>query len=131
MLTTSVSMAPDSPRIVVCSPHRAMSDWLAEACRHRGYQTLQWEPGAKGLAWGAAAAIVDVDPLSADPFGPLRTLAEALKPAPVIALLEFPRPDECEAARRQGATALLPSPVLLDDLYRELEAAMAGAMAAI
>ncbi len=51
----------------------------------------------------------------------LARLAAALRPAPVIALLAFPRTEDDAQARSAGAAAVLSKPLAVDDLFWELE----------
>ena len=50
----------------------------------------------------------------------LRLAAEWYAPAPALALMDFPRPEDARRARAAGAAAVLSKPVLIDDLCCEM-----------
>ena len=72
---------------------------------------------------GAVAAIFDATDLSAGEYDDLRHLTTALHPAPVIALLAFPRSEDHRRALSAGAAAVVSKPLAVDDLFWELNAA--------
>jgi DNA-binding NarL/FixJ family response regulator len=72
-------------------------------------------------AWeSAAAGIFDAGDGDAE-YETLRRLAADLRPAPVIALLGFPRVEDRDRAVAAGAAAVLSKPLLLEDLYWQLD----------
>ena len=77
--------------MVIRSPSLEMADWLSAACRRHGLATLWQRPPSADRVEGAAAAIFDGSDLADDECNELKRLAAALKPAPVVALLAFPR----------------------------------------
>ena len=70
---------------------------------------------------GAVAAIFDSADLGQDQCGDLNRLVATLHPAPVIALLAFPRVEDHRRALSAGAAAVLSKPLAVDDLFWELE----------
>ena len=50
----------------------------------------------------------------------IRQLADSYRPESLIVLVNFPRPDECEAMLRAGATEVLGKPFQLDHLLTSL-----------
>jgi CheY-like chemotaxis protein len=51
----------------------------------------------------------------------MRRFALAVRPAPVMALVDFPRVADVEHWRAAGAAAVLSKPVNLDDLFWQLD----------
>lgn len=93
---------------------------LADAVAQAGYAAAWVAPGRKCGVRNAAAGIWDHSSLTAgEPLG-LATLAGWLRPAPLLALLNFPRHEDWEQARSLGAAAALAKPFLLDDLLAEI-----------
>lgn len=106
--------------VAIHTPWFDMYEWLSAACRCRGYSTV-WlrDDRAHGVA-GVQAGIFDATECRADEAASLARLAAAIRPAPVVALLDFPRVDDCDRALRAGAAAVLSKPLLIDDLYWQL-----------
>ena len=105
-------------------PIRARSfeawSWLSAACRSRGFAAV-WQRGPKVVdVKGATAAIFDGTDLGPDECDELQRMAAALQPAPVVALLSFPRIDQERLARSCGAAVVLSKPVSVEDLLRAL-----------
>jgi CheY-like chemotaxis protein len=48
-------------------------------------------------------------------------LAAGVRPAPVLALLDFPRPKDRDLALAAGAAAVLSKPFLVQDLFWQLD----------
>ena len=72
------------------------------------------------------AAIFDSTELDSEECANLGRLAKALDPAPVIALLGFPRVDDRLRALSAGAAAVISKPLVVDDLFGELERLESG-----
>lgn len=106
--------------VAIHTPSFDMYDWLSAACRWRGYSTV-WlrEDRARGVA-GVRAGIFDATECREEEAASLSGLAAAIRPSPVVALLDFPRVDDCDRALRAGATAVLSKPLLIDDLFWQL-----------
>jgi CheY-like chemotaxis protein len=106
--------------VVIHSRQFEMQQWLAAACRRRGYATVWSRSGRSTCVEGARAAIFDftggIDAERED----LRSLVERLRPAPVVALLNFPRVEDRDCLVAWGAAAVLSKPVLLADLFEQL-----------
>lgn len=116
------SLVPDAPRsamIAVASACYEMGDWLVAACAQRGYRAVFWQPGVR-LA-GVQAGIWNGSDCSSAEVDSLRRFAEATGSAPLIALLDFPRWENREAAREAGAQAIISKPLMLGDLYWTLD----------
>ena len=108
--------------VVIRSPSLEMADWLSAACRRRGLATLWQRAPSADRVTGAAAAIFDGSDLAGDEYADLQRLAAALKPAPVVALLAFPRAEHHRRALSAGAAAVLSKPLALEDLFWQIDA---------
>ncbi len=118
-------MGEDWPRrqgmVVICAQSPEMAEWLSAACRSRGFATVWQRPPITARVEGAAAAIFDGGDLGEGQSQDLDRLVAALHPAPVLALLDFPRVSDRERALSVGAAAIVSKPVAVDDLLWELE----------
>ena len=107
--------------IAIDTPRFEMEDWLSAACRSRGHSTVWLRPPRPARVKGAAAAIFDGSDCRGKEFDRLRRLADTLAPAPVMALLDFPRIEDHGRALAAGAAAVISKPALVDDLFWELD----------
>jgi len=98
-----------------------MHDWLAEACRRRGYSTVWLQSAAAVRVEGAQAAIFDAADCDSSEADQLRCLAATLGQTPILALLDFPRIEDHDRALAAGAAAVVSKPLLIDDLFWELD----------
>jgi hypothetical protein len=121
---------PPGGLVVIRSPSTEMAEWLSAACRRRGLATLWQRASSADRIEGATAAIFDGADLDDDECGELKRLAAALGPAPVVALLSFPRTDTYDRARSAGAAAVLSKPVVLEDLFWQLHKVVGKAFVA-
>ncbi len=108
-------------RVVLCTASQQMAEFLSAACRSRGFVPLWQRTAPDTPIKNAAAAVFDVANLAESEWNAISRLSAALRPAPVIALLPFPRSDDDRQARSAGAAAVLSKPLALDDLYWELD----------
>ena len=98
-----------------------MHDWLAAACRKRGF-TAEWlRPHRAPPSRDTAAVMFDAGAWLEDEIDPLAELAAAVDPAPVVVLTEFPRIDEFRRALAAGAKAVCSKPLLIEDLFWHVE----------
>lgn len=107
--------------IVVSTPEFEMQDWLRAACTRRGYSSVWLLPERPAPVEGATAAIFDGNECRGDEAESLGRLAAALAPAPVLALLDFPRIDDRHRARAAGARAVLSKPFAIEDLFWQID----------
>ena len=98
-----------------------MEDWLSAACRSRGLSTVWLRPPRPARLEGAAAAIFDGCDCRGQELDELAQLVAVLAPAPVIALLDFPRIEDHRCAVSAGAAAVVSKPLHLDDLFWQLD----------
>ena len=112
---------PRQGLVVIHARSNETTQWLTAVCRMRGFATVWQRPRGVARINGATAAIFDGTDLSEDECDDLHHLAATLHPTPVIALLAFPRIDDHRRAVSAGAAAVLSKPLLVDDLFWELE----------
>ena len=118
LLSTAEAPLPAGEGLIAIHARQTpMADWLAAACRQAGYSTLR----LCGPNWpqfaGARAGIFDATDLGPSEAADLSRLVAQLHPAPVLVLLDFPRP----RVLPHGAAAILSKPLLLEDLLWHLE----------
>ncbi len=107
--------------IAVWSEEFAMQDWLRAACRRAGYTATWHRPGVSPPHEPPVAAIFDANDRPRRPYEHLRQFAVDVHPAPVIALAGFPRVEDRDEALASGASSVLSKPLLLEDLFWELD----------
>jgi len=113
--------------VAVYTPQAALADFLTAACRLRGYAAVRLELACPTGVEGALAVLFDAGELGPAEEAALRRLAQrsAQPPAgsapPIIALMDFPRTADCQRALAAGAAAVLSKPLLLDDLWWQLD----------
>jgi hypothetical protein len=108
-------------RIAVYSHEYAMQQWLCAACERAGYTSVWLRKGVALEAGPLAAAIFDGDDCRDAECDELSRLVAEVRPAPVVALLGFPRAADRDRAASAGAAAVLSKPVGLEDLYWQLD----------
>ena len=113
--------------IAISTPEFEMQDWLRAACRRRGYSSVWLLPQRPAQVEGATAAVFDGDDCRGHEAESLKSLAAALGPVPIIALLHFPRIDDRDRALAAGAKAVLSKPFLVEDLFWQIDRVTAPA----
>jgi hypothetical protein len=103
--------------IAIAARSFAMADFLAAACRRCGYATAWLRPPGALRVGGAKAVVFDGSDCRGAEHQELRRLAAAMAPAPLLALLDFPRIEDFDRCRAAGAAAVLSKPLLLADLF--------------
>jgi CheY-like chemotaxis protein len=118
---SNATRAPDRGLVAICSQSFEMAEWLSAACRSRGYATI-WQPGATfARVEGAVAAIFDGTDLCGDEYDALRRFVMAAQPGSVIALTSFPRIEDHQRALSAGAAAVLSKPLMIADLFNQID----------
>jgi len=107
---------------VITTWHFMMYDWLAEACRRAGMSSVWTRPGDALCAEEVGVVLFDGTECTEDEAVEIGRLAERFAPAPVVALLDFPRVEDRDRARLAGAMAVISKPLALEDLYWHLDA---------
>jgi hypothetical protein len=107
---------------VIVSRHRTNYEWLAAACRQRGWAAVWIEDARHGHVQGMDAVLFDGVSAESDLLE-IRELARRFQPARLVVLTDFPRADDVQRMRAAGAAAVLAKPPLLEDLFWELDQA--------
>ncbi len=113
---------PHHGLVVISSRSREMADWLAAACRSRGFATVWQRTAITTAVQGATAAVFDGTDGSGNEWAELARTVTMLHPTPVIALLAFPRIEDRRRALSAGAAAIISKPLLVEDLFWQLDA---------
>lgn len=98
-----------------------MEDWLSATLRRRGFSTVWLRPPRAARVEGAGAAVFDGSDCRGEEGQELHRLSAMLRPAPVIALLDFPRIEDHDRALAAGAAAVVSKPLHLGDLFWQLD----------
>jgi hypothetical protein len=118
----TLAAGPPAPRgagaVALCCAADEAADWLAAACRRAGYSPVSFAD-VPPRAGGLAAGIWDASAVDGDTSGLARFCA-AVRPAAVLALLNFPRAADWKCAVAAGAAAVLAKPASIEDLEDEL-----------
>ena len=114
--------------LALCVERFEAHDWLAATVARRGYSTVWIRPGERIRAGGVRAALFDGTSATDAEMTHLQQLANGLgSTVPIIALLDFPRIEDHDRALSGGASAVLSKPLLLDDLFWQLDEVLGGA----
>jgi CheY-like chemotaxis protein len=96
--------------------YRAISD----ACSHAGYSTVWCSPAQSLHASGVEAAVFNGVAADRPTLALLTEIAQQVHPAPVVALLDYVRRQDCDQALAAGAAAVVAKPLLTYDLLWHL-----------
>ncbi len=122
LLAASHDRVPDGRgRVALCTPRFDMQQWLLGACQHGGYTTCWVQPHRWAALGEVSAAVFDADECSGDEVDSLERLVAEVDPAPVVALLDFPRIESRNRALGAGARAVLSKPLLVEDLLWQID----------
>ena len=92
------------------------ADALADVLRQVGYATAWLGTTGKVDVRGAAAVVWDGGASPLRRIDQAATVVERFSPAPVLALLDFPRSQDLDAAYSAGVSAVVGKPFLLGEL---------------
>ena len=101
--------------IAVAAATYTAYETLAGPCQAAGCSCV-WEAAEPSAARAATAGLWDAAGQGPAEMEDLKRFAWALHPAPVIAVLGFPRSDDRAAALAAGAASIVSKPFLLEDL---------------
>lgn len=108
-------------RVAIAAAQWETCDWLAGVCRYRGYTTTWLRPPYEHVEDEVDVAIFDTTECQGEELNDLRRLVAQLQPAPVVALLDFPRVEDRDRVLAAGAVAMLSKPLLVEDLFWQLD----------
>jgi hypothetical protein len=122
--TRSAGQAALSGRVAIQSAHWDTVAAIADVLSKAGAESVWIRPGQEADLSGTTFGIWEGGQLDDGETGRLSAFCAQLAAnnAPVIALLDFPRRDRCEAARHAGAAAVLGKPWRNIDLIDSLRA---------
>ncbi|MFZ1933599.1 MAG: response regulator [Thermoguttaceae bacterium] len=121
LLADAKSSSACQGSIVIRSHSREMADCLSAACRRHGLVPIWQHDAAAVRVEGATAAIFECVDLCDDERDAMQRFADATRPAPLIALLSFPRIEDRDRAASTGASAVLSKPLVLEDLIETID----------
>ena len=87
----------------------------------RGYKTAVLRSPRGGQISGAVAALWDTRPEAVADPATVGEVQAAVDGAPLIALVNFPRPELVTLAKAAGVSAIVSKPLLLTDLFWQVE----------
>ncbi|MEO8494635.1 MAG: hypothetical protein ABI614_06170 [Planctomycetota bacterium] len=93
---------------------------IADACHTIGHSTVWASPRQPVFVTSAVVAIWDVASSIESDAEELGRFAKQMQPAPVVAIIGFPRASDREAAFECGAASVVSKPYLLQELWTEL-----------
>ena len=106
--------------VVIKTPSQEAYSALADACTGLGHATVWSAPRQPTFATAAELGIWDCRTALQSDCQPLAEFVAQLHPAPVIALLGFPRCSDHDTASRCGVRAVVSKPYLVHDLWSEM-----------
>jgi len=102
--------------VVIDAQHAIAAESLTQTLAAAGYAAVWFGADRQAHAHGVAAGVIDTHRNSTRRAAQIASLAARIAPAPVIALLNFPRTDDVRRAKQAGAAAVLSKPFVNDDL---------------
>jgi DNA-binding NarL/FixJ family response regulator len=103
-----------------------MADWLLDTLRAVGYAGLWWEPDRPARVEGVAAAVYDMPDTRPADLARLGAFTATVAPAPVMALMHFPRRHEVDQAQAAGAAEVISKPASVGPLLERLARRVKG-----
>lgn len=113
--------------VVIASKSFEMADWLADACRGRGWAAIRTSPARPIKTDGVAAVVWDAELTAEANVSELAAIQAAFPGAPIIALADFLRIEQHERLLAAGVAAVLSKPVMLAELSWRLEEVIGAA----
>jgi hypothetical protein len=107
--------------VVISAADHAAYDALADTCVAAGFSCTWLAPHRPVHHSGVSAVLWDAAWFDESNETELTELAARFRPAPVLALVGFPRYDDIPRAREAGASTVIAKPFLVDELYGELD----------
>ncbi len=119
---------PQRRVIAICARHRDTAESLIDVCLAKRWKNIWLRKLPVETPLVVDAALLDVR-LNLEAELPLiASLKKILGPAPIVALLGFPRYDDVDQLQSAGVAAVISKPFLASDLIRRLEQLMQNVM---
>jgi len=112
--------------IAIRARHAVTYHSIADACRLAGYATVWLRKGYDVQPHGMTAVLWDDVCCDEAAAAEMAQLVQAIAPVPVIALLHPPRIDDYEQAHAAGVAGIVSKPFQLDELFWQLDQAVAA-----
>ena len=119
-----VETAPTAALIGLRIDRAGWADAVADTLRDAGLASVWLPPERPVDLRGAAAILWDGDGLPRERLADLAQTVTAWRPVPVLALWDFPRPEDHRAAEEAGAAALVAKPLFNEQLLHEIRQAI-------
>jgi len=123
LLTAEEPVADRQGLIAIHARSFEMADWLSAACRSCGLSTVWLRPPRPARVEGPTAVLFDGSDGRDGEVREIERLSTLFAPAPVIALLDFPRIETYRRLLDAGAAAVVSKPFHIEDLFWELDRA--------
>lgn len=107
--------------IAIYARHAQTAAALGDACRLGGYRPLLVREGQRASAPGALAVIWDADVERMTDPAALQIVRTCAGQGPLLALVTFPRADDCRRAAEAGLAGVISKPFLVQDLLWHLD----------
>jgi len=107
--------------VAIAAAGAVVYEGLADACAQAGLSAVWVSPTQKCRLRAATAGIWDDSGDRTEPFRSLAAFVKRVQPAPVLALVSFPRQNDYDQSLAVGAADVLPRPCLIDDLLASLQ----------
>lgn len=123
---TQASAIPRGENIAIVSSQAGTAAALADVCRLAGYEPWIIAPRSAQPLDTASAMVWDAAPDDLHRAEKIATLREMVGGSPIVAVTTFPRPDDVARAAELGLAAVVAKPLLIADLLRAIDAAVAA-----
>jgi DNA-binding NarL/FixJ family response regulator len=124
-LWRSESPLPDQRGLVaIHAASRAFAEALADTVRAAGFATAWLQPGRPIHVRGVAAVLWDGGSVQEERLQELSNVATHFNPAPVIAVVSFPRVGSVRSLQMAGAAAVVSKPFANEELLWQIQRAM-------
>jgi len=107
--------------VAIYSARFEMQEWLAAACRRAGLTTAWLRPDRLDAPGPARLVLFDATDGRGEELEHLRRLNAWVPRPAIVALVDFPRVEDRDRLRSAGADAVLSKPLLVEDLFWQLD----------
>jgi CheY-like chemotaxis protein len=117
-------LTPDRGLIAIDSPDAESAEVLADVVRAVGFSAVWQPPRSSGFIDGVRAIVCEADDAGNETVERVAQLSRQFAPSPVVALLNFPQPEDIERIMGAGAAAVVAKPFTLHEILAQLEDAL-------